>query len=94
MKSSVSLRAATSMSMPPSATPLAAAAATARWVNSCTALDLGAIDASLLQDVLQRKASAGSALAVDEAPRTAILQRADAERIAAGNDQTLVTRTK
>jgi hypothetical protein len=60
-------------------------------VNSCIALDLGAIDASLLQDVLQRKASAGSALAVDEAPRTAILQRADAERIAGGNDQTLVT---
>jgi hypothetical protein len=26
-----------------------------------------------------------------KAPRTAILQRADAERIAAGNDQTLVT---
>jgi len=34
MKSSFSRRAAASMPMPTSATPLAIAAATARWVNS------------------------------------------------------------
>ena len=78
---------------PASARPAATAAATARWVGflAFVAVDGRRGDAGAAQLVVEQDAGARPALAVDVAHARQVGEAFDAERVAGGDDQTLLT---